>query len=84
MLPESRVRGYKAGQVQFQCAGRPVRGCNGDGIIRIEMHFLPDVYVTCESCKGLRFNRDTLEIHYKGTTHCRCARHDREPGLFLL
>jgi len=66
MLPESRARGYKAGRFSFNVRGGRCERCNGDGIIRIEMHFLPDVYVTCESCKGLRFNRDTLEIRYKG------------------
>jgi len=66
MLPESRMRGYKPGRFSFNVRGGRCETCNGDGIIRIEMHFLPDVYVTCESCKGLRFNRDTLEIKYKG------------------
>lgn len=66
MLPEARMRGYKAGRFSFNVRGGRCEACNGDGIIRIEMHFLPDVYVTCESCKGLRFNRDTLEIKYKG------------------
>ncbi|MBN1103164.1 MAG: excinuclease ABC subunit UvrA [Deltaproteobacteria bacterium] len=66
MLPESRARGYKPGRFSFNVRGGRCERCNGDGIIRIEMHFLPDVYVTCESCRGLRFNRDTLEIKYKG------------------
>ncbi|MBW2064528.1 MAG: excinuclease ABC subunit UvrA [Deltaproteobacteria bacterium] len=66
MLPESRVRGYKQGRFSFNVRGGRCESCNGDGLIRIEMHFLPDVYVTCESCSGLRFNRDTLEIRYKG------------------
>jgi len=66
MLPESRMRGYKPGRFSFNVKGGRCETCNGDGIIRIEMHFLPDVYVTCESCKGLRFNRDTLEVKYKG------------------
>jgi len=66
MLPNSRIRGYKAGRFSFNVRGGRCEACNGDGIIKIEMHFLPDVYVTCEACKGLRFNRDTLEIKYKG------------------
>ncbi|MBW2029347.1 MAG: excinuclease ABC subunit UvrA [Deltaproteobacteria bacterium] len=66
MLPESRMRGYKPGRFSFNVRGGRCESCNGDGVIRIEMHFLPDVYVTCESCNGLRFNRDTLEIRYKG------------------
>ncbi len=66
MLPESKMRGYKAGRFSFNVKGGRCEACNGDGIIKIEMHFLPDVYVTCEACKGLRFNRDTLEIKYKG------------------
>ncbi len=66
MLPESRARGYKPGRFSFNVKGGRCEACRGDGIIKIEMHFLPDVYVTCEACKGLRYNRDTLEIAYKG------------------
>ncbi len=66
MLPDSKMRGYKPGRFSFNVKGGRCEFCNGDGIIKIEMHFLPDVYVTCEACKGLRFNRDTLEIKYKG------------------
>jgi excinuclease ABC subunit A len=66
MLPESRARGYKPGRFSFNVRGGRCESCKGDGIIKIEMHFLPDVYVTCEACKGLRYNRDTLEIKYKG------------------
>lgn len=66
MLPESKMRGYKAGRFSFNVRGGRCEACNGDGLIRIEMHFLPDVHVTCEACKGSRFNRDTMEIRYKG------------------
>jgi excinuclease ABC subunit A len=65
-LPESRARGYKPGRFSFNVKGGRCEACEGDGIIRIEMHFLPDVYVECEVCKGKRFNRETLEILYKG------------------
>jgi excinuclease ABC subunit A len=65
-LPESRVRGYKPGRYSFNVKGGRCEACQGDGLIKIEMHFLPDVYVTCEVCKGRRYNRETLEIQYKG------------------
>ena len=65
-LPESKVRGYKSGRFSFNVDGGRCEACKGDGIIKIEMHFLPDVYVTCDVCKGLRYNRDTLEIRYRG------------------
>ncbi|HDI73352.1 MAG TPA: excinuclease ABC subunit UvrA, partial [Candidatus Altiarchaeales archaeon] len=65
-LPESRARGYNPGRFSFNVEGGRCQSCKGDGIIKIEMHFLPDVYVTCDVCKGLRYNRDTLEIRYKG------------------
>ena len=64
-LPESRVRGYKAGRFSFNIKGGRCETCEGNGLIKIEMHFLPDVYVTCETCKGKRFNQDTLDIRYK-------------------
>jgi excinuclease ABC subunit A len=67
LLPESKIRGYKPGRFSFNVKGGRCEACNGDGIIKIEMHFLPDVYVTCEACRGRRFNRDTLEIKYKGS-----------------
>jgi excinuclease ABC subunit A len=65
-LPESKVRGYAQGRFSFNVKGGRCEACQGEGIIRIEMHFLPDVYVTCDECKGMRFNRETLEIRYKG------------------
>ena len=65
-LPESKVRGYKPGRYSFNVKGGRCEACSGDGIIKIEMHFLPDVYVQCEVCKGARYNRETLEVHYKG------------------
>ena len=65
-LPESRARGYKPGRYSFNVKGGRCESCEGDGIIRIEMHFLPDVFVTCEQCRGRRYNRETLEILYKG------------------
>lgn len=66
--PEAKIRGYKAGRFSFNVKGGRCEVCKGDGIIKIEMHFLPDVYVTCEECKGKRYNREALEIHYKGKT----------------
>jgi excinuclease ABC subunit A len=65
-LPAARMRGYKPGRFSFNIAGGRCESCKGDGIIKIEMHFLPDVYVTCEVCGGKRYNRETLEIQYKG------------------
>jgi excinuclease ABC subunit A len=65
-LPESRVRGYKPGRYSFNVKGGRCEACQGDGLIKIEMHFLPDVYVTCEVCKSQRYNRETMEIHHKG------------------
>lgn len=65
-IPEAKVRGYRAGRFSFNVRGGRCEACEGDGIIKIEMHFLPDVYVPCEVCKGKRYNRETLEIKYKG------------------
>ncbi|MDR1397375.1 MAG: excinuclease ABC subunit UvrA [Desulfarculales bacterium] len=66
LTPEARVRGYTPSRFSFNVRGGRCPACDGDGILKIEMHFLPDVYVTCEVCQGLRYNRDTLEIMYKG------------------
>ena len=65
-LPESKIRGYSKGRFSFNVKGGRCEACSGDGIIKIEMHFLPDVYVPCEICKGRRYNRETLEVKYKG------------------
>ena len=67
-LPESKIRGYKPGRFSFNVKGGRCESCQGDGIIKIEMNFLPDVYVTCEICEGLRYNRETLEVKYRGKT----------------
>lgn len=66
--PEANIRGYKAGRFSFNVKGGRCENCQGDGVIKIEMHFLPDVYVTCDVCKGKRYNREALEIKYKGAT----------------
>ncbi len=63
---QARMRGYKGGRFSFNVKGGRCESCKGDGIVRIEMHFLPDVYVPCDVCKGKRYNRETLEVHYKG------------------
>lgn len=65
-LPEAKARGYKPGRFSFNVKGGRCEACQGDGVIKIEMHFLPDVYVECETCKGKRYNRETLEIQFKG------------------
>ncbi|GAB4330885.1 MAG: excinuclease ABC subunit UvrA [Calditrichia bacterium] len=67
-LPEAKIRGYKPGRFSFNVKGGRCDACEGDGVKKIEMHFLPDVYVTCEVCKGKRYNRETLEIRYRGKT----------------
>ena len=66
MMPEAKARGFKPGRFSFNVKGGRCETCQGDGVIAIEMHFLPDVYVTCEQCKGRRYNRETLEIQYRG------------------
>src|SRR4029453_17263381 len=65
-LPEARMRGYEPGRFSFNVKGGRCEACQGDGVIKIEMHFLPDVYVTCGVCKGKRYNRETLEVLFKG------------------
>ena len=64
--PDAKERGYKSGRFSFNVAGGRCEHCKGDGIIQIEMHFLPDIYVPCEVCGGKRYNRETLDVKYKG------------------
>ena len=68
MLPESRERGYKPGRFSFNVKGGRCEACQGDGMKRIEMNFLPDVYVTCDVCRGRRYNRETLQVKYNGVS----------------
>ena len=80
-LPESKIRGYKPGRFSFNVKGGRCESCEGDGIIKIEMNFLPDVYVVCEICKGARYNRETLEIKYKGKNIADILRMSVEEAL---
>jgi len=80
-VPEAKIRGYSAGRFSFNVKGGRCENCSGDGIIKIEMHFLPDVYVPCEVCHGKRYNREALEIHYKGKTISDVLEMTCEQGL---
>lgn len=80
-LPEAKLRGYSPGRFSFNVKGGRCENCSGDGIIKIEMHFLPDVYVPCEVCKGKRYNREALEIHYKGKSISDVLSMTTEEGL---
>ncbi|MBI4457212.1 MAG: excinuclease ABC subunit UvrA [Acidobacteria bacterium] len=84
MLPESRLRGYKPGRFSFNVKGGRCETCQGDGLIKIEMNFLPDVYVTCETCTGMRYNRETLSIKYKGYSISEILNLNIQDGLPVL
>jgi excinuclease ABC subunit A len=84
MLPESRERGYKAGRFSFNVKGGRCEACEGDGMKRIEMNFLPDVYVLCDVCRGGRYNRETLSVKYKGLSIAKLLDTTIEDALPIL
>ena len=84
MLPESRERGYKPGRFSFNVKGGRCEACQGDGLKRIEMNFLPDVYVTCDVCRGRRYNHETLQVKYKDQSIADLLEMPVEDALSLL
>jgi len=83
-VPEARMRGYTAGRFSFNVKGGRCEACRGDGVLRIEMHFLPDLFVTCEECRGKRYNRETLEIRYKGRNIAEVLEMSVEEALVFM
>ena len=81
---DAKTRGYGPGRFSFNTKGGRCEACGGDGMLKIEMHFLADVYVPCEVCRGKRYNRETLEVRHKGQEHRRCAGYDRGRGAGVL
>ena len=84
LTPEARMRGYQPGRFSFNVKGGRCEACHGDGLVKIEMHFLPDVYVPCDVCKGKRYNRETLEVHYKGKSIYEVLDSNVEEALTLF
>ena len=81
---ESKMHGYDKGRFSFNVKGGRCEACWGDGVKKIEMHFLPDIYVPCEVCKGKRYNRETLEVKYKRKNNSRCTRYDSRRSITIL